>query len=243
MDALSLYRAGHLREAIDALGDELKKQPLDTKRRTFLFELLCFAGEFDRATKHLDILSDANPEAAAGAMLYRSALHAERERQDMFANNALPIGSAHPSSPGELNGVEFTGLADADPRIGANLEAFIAGSYTWIPFAYIESIETEPPKRLRDLLWMPAILHTTDDFRLQDLGEVLLPVISPLSWKHSDDDVRLGRATVWEENPQHGDIPLGQKLLLRGEDEEPFLEVRKLTFHHAGERAESAAAR
>jgi len=34
MDALSLYRAGHLREAIDALGDELKKQPLDTKRRT-----------------------------------------------------------------------------------------------------------------------------------------------------------------------------------------------------------------
>ena len=59
MDALSLYRAGHLQEAIDALGDELKKQPLDTKRRTFLFELLCFAGEYERAEKHLDVLSDA----------------------------------------------------------------------------------------------------------------------------------------------------------------------------------------
>jgi type VI secretion system protein ImpE len=68
-------------------------------------------------------------------------------------------------------------------------------------------------------------------------------VIAPLSWKHSDDAVRLGRATVWEEDPQHGDIPLGQKLLLRGDEEEPFLELRKLTFHHAGERAESAAAR
>jgi type VI secretion system protein ImpE len=243
MDALSLYRAGQLREAIDALGDELKKQPLDTKRRTFLFELLCFAGEYDRATKHLDILSDSSAEAAAGAMLYRSALHAERERQDMFARNALPIGSAHPSSPGELNGVEFTGLSDADPRIGANLETFIAGSYTWVPFAYIESIETEPPKRLRDLLWMPAILHATPDFRLQDLGEILLPMIAPLSWKSSDDDVRLGRATIWEEDPEHGEIPLGQKLLLRGEEEEPFLELRSLTFHHAGERAESATAR
>jgi type VI secretion system protein ImpE len=243
MDAQSLYRAGHLKEAIDALGDELKKQPLDTKRRTFLFELLCFAGEFDRATKHLDILSDASPEAASGAMLYRSALHAERERQNMFASNTLPLSGEHPSSSGELNGEPFDGLTDADPRIGANLEVFIAGSYTWIPFHYIESIETEPPKRLRDLLWLPAILRATPDFRLQDLGEVLLPVIAPLSWKHSDDAVRLGRATVWEEDPQHGDIPLGQKLLLRGDEEEPFLELRKLTFHHAGERAESAAAR
>jgi type VI secretion system protein ImpE len=243
MDALSLYKAGHLREAIDALGDELKKQPLDTKRRTFLFELLCFAGEYDRAEKHLNILSDASPEAASGSMLYRAALHAERERQDMFARNALPIGSSHPSSSGELNGEQFSGIVDADPRIGANLEAFIAGSYTWIPFAYIESIETEPPKKLRDLLWLPAILHATADFRLQDLGEILLPVIAPLSWKHADDEVRLGRATVWEDDPEHGAIPSGQKLLLLEEEEEPILELRKLTFHHAGERAESAAAR
>jgi len=243
MDALSLYRAGQLREAIDALGVELKKSPLDVKRRTFLFELLCFAGEFDRAEKHLDILSDASSEAAAGAMLYRSALHAERERQTMFETNSLPLGTAHPAPAGELNGEEFSGISDADPRIGANLETFIAGSYTWIPYAYIESVETEPPKRLRDLLWMPAILRTTSDFRLQDLGEILLPVIAPLSWKHSDDAVRLGRSTVWLDDPQHGELPFGQKLLLRGEEEEPFLELRKLTFHHAGERSESAAAR
>src|ERR1035441_4847170 len=135
MDALSLYRSGNLRAAIEALGAELKKQPLDTKRRTFLFELLCFAGEFSRAEKHLDILSDASSEAAAGAMLYRSALHAEKERQNMFANDTLPLGAVHPSPPGELNGEQFAGLTDTDPRIGAHLEAFIAGSYTWIPFA------------------------------------------------------------------------------------------------------------
>jgi type VI secretion system protein ImpE len=242
MDALSLYRAGELKPAIDALGDELKKQPLDAKRRTFLFELLCFAGEYSRAEKQLDILSDASPEAAAGAMLYRSALHAERERQDMFERDALPIGTVHPSPSGNLNGEAFAGLADADPRIGAHLEAFIAGSYTWIPFAYIESVETEPPKRLRDLLWMPAILHATSDFRLQDLGEILLPIIAPLSWKHPDDAVRLGRATVWEEDSKRGEVPFGQKLLLSGEEEVSLLEMRKLSFHHAGERAESAAA-
>ncbi len=240
MDALSLYRAGELRPAIDALGAELKKQPLDTRRRTFLFELLCFAGDYDRAAKQLDILSDASKEATAGALLYRSALHAERTRQEMFAKDELPLGSTHASSAGELNGAPFSELSDADPRIGAHLEAFIAGSYTWVPFAYIESLETEPPKRLRDLLWRPAVLRTTPDFRLQDLGEVLLPAIAPLSWQHPDDTVRLGRSTVWQENAKYGEIPLGQKLLRCGDEEQAFLELRSLSFHHAGETAASA---
>lgn len=240
MDALSLYRAGQLKPAIDALGDELKKQPLDTRRRTFLFELLCFAGEYERASKQLDILSDASADAAAGAMLYRSALHAERTRQEMFAADKLPLASVHPPLTGLLNGEEFAELRDSDPRIGANLEIFIAGSYTWVPFAYIESIETEPPKKLRDLIWMPAILHTTSEFRLQDLGEVLLPVIAPLSWKSADDAVRLGRATVWEDDPKYGEIPLGQKSLLIGDEEEAFLEMRSLSFNRMRETAESA---
>ena len=240
MDALSLYRAGQLKLAIDALGDELKKQPLDTKRRTFLFELLCFAGEYDRAAKQLDILSDGSAETAAGAMLYRSALHAERTRQEMFAEDKLPIANERPSPSGELNGSKFSELTDSDPRISAHLEVFIAGSYTWIPYAYIESIETEPPKRLRDLLWIPAILHTTADFRLQDLGEVLLPVIAPLSWRHSDDEVRLGRSTVWQPDEKYGEVPCGQKTLLFGDEEESFLQVRNLSFDHARETADSA---
>ena len=243
MDALSLYRSGNLREAINALGDELKKQSLDAKRRTFLFELLCFAGEYGRAEKQLDILSDASSEAAAGAMLYRSALHAERERQEMFSSGSLPPAAEHPSPKGELNGSAFAGLSDADPRIGPHLEVFIAGSYTWIPFAYLESVETEAPKRLRDLIWLPAALRATAEFRLQDIGEVLLPVIAPLSWKHPDETVRLGRTTVWEDDEKHGALPFGQKLLIGGEDETPVLEIRKLSFHHAEERAESAAAR
>jgi type VI secretion system protein ImpE len=81
MTPLALYREGRLREAIKALGEELRSNPLDAKRRTFLFELLLFAGEYDRAEKQLDLLAGANADAAAGTLLYRSALHAERTRQ------------------------------------------------------------------------------------------------------------------------------------------------------------------
>jgi type VI secretion system protein ImpE len=242
MDALSLYRAGQLQPAIEALGQELRKQPMDTKRRTFLFELLCFAGEYERAVKQLDILADASKEAAAGSLVYRSALHAEQTRQDMFARGELPMQSAHGSPSGSWNGTEFDALTDADPRIGPNLEVFIAGSYTWVPFAHIESVEMNAPAKLRDLMWATAILHPTTAFRLQDIGEVLIPVLSPLSWRSEDDAVRLGRTTVVVDDPQWEAVPLGQKLFLSGGEEYSLLEMRNLKFNSSVETGPSATA-
>lgn len=57
MNATELLRAGQLNQAIQALGAELRDHPSDARRRTFLFELLCFAGEFERAAKHLAVLA------------------------------------------------------------------------------------------------------------------------------------------------------------------------------------------
>jgi type VI secretion system protein ImpE len=234
MDALALYKAGQLGPAIEALGTELRRQPMDTKRRTFLFELLCFAGAYDRAEKQLDILAEANKDALAGAMLYRAALHGQRTREDLFAKGQLPLGdsSSGPFS-GSINGQSYDAILDEDERIGAHLEVFIAGSYTWVPFRYIERVEIAPPKRLRDLLWATALLTTTADFRLQDLGEVLIPVLAPGTPKSQDDLVRLGRTTIYEETGD-GFRPLGRKLFIGGgEHEFALLDIRELVFTHA----------
>ena len=59
MTATELYKAGKLSEAIQAIGAEVRENPTDVRRRTFLFELLCFAGEFDRAEKHLIVLAES----------------------------------------------------------------------------------------------------------------------------------------------------------------------------------------
>ena len=61
MNARELYQAGQLTEAVQALGAEIRENPTDTKRRTFLFELLSFAGDYDRALKQLDILAQQGP--------------------------------------------------------------------------------------------------------------------------------------------------------------------------------------
>ena len=84
MNAQELYRAGRLRERSKALSAEVRDNPTDARRRTFLFELLCFAGEYARADKQLEVLAQAGPDSEIGVLLYRSALFAERQRQDLF---------------------------------------------------------------------------------------------------------------------------------------------------------------
>ena len=153
----------------------------------------------------------------------------------MFEDSTFPLPRKALETAGQNNTGAFVGFADADPRIGGALEVFVAGSYSWIDFEQIASVEVPRPKRLRDLLWTPAIVTTTREYRALELGEVLLPVLSPLSWKESDDSVRLGRSTIWKHDPIHGEIPLGQKLFLAGEDCIPILELGKVELSvHSG---------
>lgn len=233
MGATDLYQAGRLGEAIQALSTSVRDDPTGVRHRTFLFELLCFAGEYDRAEKQLDVLAASSPDAQLGAWLYRSALHADRERQQLFDDGRWDRTDDPGSSQGvggTLNGEPFETVRDADPRIGSRLEVFAAGQYTWVPFEQIVSLRIEQPKRLRDLLWTPAWVTVGSGFHGQELGEVLVPVLAPLSWRHPNDDVRLGRATEWVAYDGGDDIPLGQKLLLVDDEPVPFLDVRELVL-------------
>jgi type VI secretion system protein ImpE len=230
MTAKELFQAGKLNEAIEALGVEVRNNPTDARRRTFLFELLCFKGDYDRAEKHLNVLADSTPDSRIGAVLYFSALHAERIRQDLFEKKDYPVtpSTGNPRG-GTLNGQPFEMLEDADPRVGPRLELFAAGAYLWIPLEHIEGIELEPPKRLRDLLWAPALVRTGPAFKDKELGEVLLPVLAPFSWKHADDNVKLGRATDWADLDGLS-VPSGQRIFSVDGEDIPILEIRKIEF-------------
>lgn len=238
MNPKELYQAGRLTDAIKALSAELRDNPTDTRRRTFLFEMLCFAGEYERADKQLEVLSEAGPESEMGVLLYRSALFAERQRHDLFERGEFPSSKEtdedRPGRGGTVNGKAFSFFADADPRTGAMLEVFAAGNYLLLPLEHVASIEIPQPKRLRDLIWTPAAVRTTAAFKGTELGEVLLPVLAPFSWRHPDEAVRLGRMTVWEK-PEGSEyqVPLGQKMWLVDDEEVSFLELRALEFNPA----------
>ena len=233
MNAHELFREGRLDEAITTLSAELRSNPTDAQRRTFLFELLCFSGNYERAEKQLDVLAQDTPDAGRGALLYRSAMHAEEMRQQMFRTGQLPSPTSAGSVSGTLNGGRFASLEDADPRIGPRLEMFAAGQYTWLPFEHVETVTIDPPTRARDLLWAPAVVRPGRGFEELELGEVLLPVMAPLTSEHADDAVKLGRVTEWQPLNSESAAPIGQKLWLVDGEEFPFLEVRELAIDPA----------
>ena len=242
------YQAGELDRAITVLGEELRSKPLDPQRRTFLFELLCFAGQYDRAEKQLDVLlggasAAGDPTmitggpATAGLLAYRSALHAQRTREAMFLSNTLPATRVEPGGTGTCNGVAFRDFTDADPRIGDHLEVFVAGSYTWIPVCFVQDLQVERPEHLRDLLWARARLTLRPGAPFQDMGEIFLPALTALAHRSTVDAVRLGRVTVWEmDNGQ--EIPTGQKMYFTDEDESSFLEVKTVSWEGGTEQGE-----
>ena len=230
--AKELFAAGKVKEAEKVLTAYLREHPSDKAQRIFLFELLCFAGEYARAEKQLSVLAGGGVESETGAIVYYAALHAEKTRHELFEKQAFPSGPTT-CPPGTLNGKAFTELRDADPDIGARLEVFAAGSYVWIPFEHIASVEMGKPERLRDTLWAPALVQAAPSFKGMDLGEVLIPAIYPFSWKDPDEAVWLGRVTEWTADEKGTEYPTGQKILLVDGEEIPFLEIRSIEFAHA----------
>lgn len=240
MKARTLYEQGELDSAIEVLGQELRDDPTDVRRRTFLFELLCFAGQRDRAEKQLDVLARGGQDAEMGALLYRAALHADRERDRKFRDEDFSRGEGGPPPVrGTLNGEGFDSFEDADPRIGARLEVYAGGQYTWLPLEHVSRLQIEEPKRLRDLLWAPGRVQVGPELENLELGEVLVPVLSPLTADSSDAHLRLGRATDWAETSDGLPYPVGQKLFLVDGEAVPLLEVRELVIEGPANDADS----
>lgn len=228
--AESLYAGGRLEEAIAQLSQELRNQPTNAALRSFLFELLSFAGDYTRADKQLAALASTGPSAEAGVAAYRAALESERIREHMFDTGDFPKTETLPSGTGTAEGVAFNDIADGDPRVGARLEVIAGGRYLWIPFAHLASVVIQPPTRLRDLRWLSARIATNATVKNLELGEVLLPALTPAVWRSHDMELRLGRATDWEEQPDGDYLPIGQKVLRVDDRIVPLVDVRELVF-------------
>jgi type VI secretion system protein ImpE len=97
MNPREAYRAGDLKGAIAGMNEEVRQHPTDTSRRGFLCELLCFAGELDRADKLLDTLAAQDPQSTLGIAAFRHLIRAEQARQQFHTEGRLPEFLGQPS--------------------------------------------------------------------------------------------------------------------------------------------------
>ena len=90
MDAYELYDAGKLQEAIPAQVSEVKAHPSEVDTRGFLCELLCFAGDLERADKQLDAMGLQAPDSMIGISMFRQLLRGEMARRDFYSDGRVP---------------------------------------------------------------------------------------------------------------------------------------------------------
>ena len=100
MTASEYYRAGQLEDAIVAATREVKAEPGDIARRCFLSDLLCFAGDLERADRQLDAAAQFSPAPVPAVALRRQLLRAEQARRQFFTQGRMPELLDQPS--GEL---------------------------------------------------------------------------------------------------------------------------------------------
>jgi type VI secretion system protein ImpE len=108
MNAKEHYHAGNLTEAIAAATEDVRRHPRDANPRGLLCELLCFAGDFQRADLQLDALVQQDPQLQLGVSMFRQLLRAATARQQCHGEGRLP---------------EFLGLPP--PRLQNHLQATI----------------------------------------------------------------------------------------------------------------------
>ncbi len=90
MKAKELLDAGHLSAAIEQLNQEVRSHPTNSRLRTFLFELLCFTGDYERAERQLNVIRHQSVTAEVGVEVYRNILTAEQNRHRLFSDGASP---------------------------------------------------------------------------------------------------------------------------------------------------------
>jgi type VI secretion system protein ImpE len=92
MTAKELLDAGRLDDAVHTLTQDVKARPAETSLRIFLFELLCFQGDLERADKQLDVIAaqGGGIDSAVAVQIYRDLINAERMRRQVFHDGALP---------------------------------------------------------------------------------------------------------------------------------------------------------
>ena len=260
MTAEEFLKAGHLSAAVEQLNYEVRSRPTDSQRRTFLFELLCFAGDCQRAERQLDVLGQQSATAEIGVEVYHHILTAEQTRHRLFSEGVQPdflfpppsyvslhlealhrlcnqqsaeaaalLEQAQHSQPplrGSLEGQPFTAWRDGDDLLAPFLEVIVHNTYIWLPFEQIKRLHITPPKRLRDLLWVPATLEVYSG----PVGEVFLPVLYPESHRHADDQIKLGRMTDWQDMGEGVTLGVGQHLFVVDGQDRGILEIRDIEF-------------
>jgi type VI secretion system protein ImpE len=259
-----LIRVGDLAAATQEATQQVRNHPTDLKARTSLFELLCLAGEFDRAEKQLDVLEQQREKSDLGVQVYRNCVRAERQRHRFYADGVQPHFLNEPPAYVDLHleavrhikdgrvvdarrvldraeeeRQALSGRRDEKPfqdfRDWDDLTAPVLEVFVHDKFTWL------PFEQIRRLEILPPkqlrdMIWATA--RIESLsgtkGEVILPALYHGTAQDPNDQVRLGRMTEWRQIGENLYHAVGLRIFLVDDEDQSLFETKTIEFDSLG---------
>jgi type VI secretion system protein ImpE len=250
---------------MEILKQDVRKAPRDPRLRTFLFQMFCVTGEWERAATQLAAVSELDPIALPMGQAYRAAIRCEVMRELVFQGRRSPtvLGDPGPWLPMLIEATRL--LATGKPDEAAQLRdtAFEAaeeteGTLNDTPFAWIADADPRLGPVLEvfvngNYLWVPfsrvKSLHLEKPADLRDQvwmpanftwsseGEQVgfIPTRYPGTAASDDPALRLSRRTDWYDADGGWSLPIGQRVLVTDVEETALMDIRSIGITPTGE--------
>jgi type VI secretion system protein ImpE len=272
VQAAERLKSGNLEEALADLQAEVRKHPANPQTRTFLFQLLCLLGRWDRARTQLEVLADMDKQTTSMVQTYGAALQCEAVRTEVFAGKRAPLVFGKPQEWVALLLEALKLTAQGRHKEAASLrgQAYEAapttsGKVEGKPFEWIADGDARlgpmleavvngkyywvPFQRLREIrIEKPTDLRdlvwTPAYLTLANGGETvaLIPTRYPGSEESADNAIRMARKTTWVEPEPDTFLGLGQRILNTDQGELPLLDARNIALDGVAEAEPEAPA-
>ncbi len=265
IEAKTQFDAGNLDAAIQEALNVVKSKPLDAAARTFLFELSCFSGNWERAEKQLEVIGHQDVKAMIGAKIFQQNFKAERDRLKVFDEGTKPEFMMPPPiyvqdlvvankflSDGKIADARalFDKIEEERPAFscsvnGVEKEDF--RDYNDSTMCVIEAIFKDT------YVWLPLEhvirIKFFEQKSLRDVywrhaevevrnglgGEMFVPSLYANSFKSDDDAVRLGRTTNWRDLGEDTFVGEGVRLYFTEGEAMTIFDLEKIEFNGVSE--------
>jgi type VI secretion system protein ImpE len=118
---VELFKSDRLTDAVALATDAVRNKPMDVAARSLLCELLCFAGELERADKQLDAALQADPQTMTGVSLLKHLIRSEFSRREVFRHGRVPEFIALPTTAQQKRLESLLHLRTGDPGTAGRL--------------------------------------------------------------------------------------------------------------------------
>jgi len=258
--AEELVQSGKLPEALELVQGQIRDNPAKPELRTFLFQLLCVSGDWDRALTQLNVVADMDNDALLMAQTYRELLRCEAYRSEVFAGNRAPllfgepndwVGAMVQSLGSSANGkgeaaLEFASAAlESAPARSGNIDDV---AFDWLADADMRLGPIFEIILNGKYYWVPAEsiaeIKFSEPEDLRDLVWIgvqirwvnegnsigFMPVRYPGTQNSDDSNIAMSRKTEWQDIGAEFFIGSGQRMFATADKDYSLLETRCIVF-------------